>query len=470
MQAWLRRLTSLLPWLRSPLLIASLIALAHHYVPALAVLDSYSYIAIANLTAVPGPRPPGAVAAVLIDQETYDSRYLERSPLHRCPLVQDLRKVYEAEPTPGLVVIDLDLSPAPLARTSAQEHECEADLDTLLSANGARTILMNPLPITSEEATHVKNMWKADLERKGVRFGNVQIPVQYGLLISQYCDPKSLAALAYLAARSPLAPSNCLTRRAGERTLSLINARHYLSVSPVPLTAADAPPASRVTFDERLSQELRTIQQNARAGGRLVLFFGASYGPDVDVYVTPVGELHGVEVHAASFLSLFDPWSSAHHGWAFLLHVALGVLMSRLLIDRCWENYLDLRKTSNPCRNQAAPLWVVALLSGLALTTFLLSLGSLFLLRSWGVWLSPVGLSLGMLIDSAIGVVHRAGANPDAPRAMQLGEAFGTVLRARSSNHRGAVHLCAAMLFLVWRAAWLGVVLVAVVTLAVDVA
>ena len=42
------------------------------------------------------------------------------------------------------------------------------------------------------------------------------------------------------------------------------------------------------------------------------VFFGAAFG-EGDTFVTPLGELYGVEIHAAAFLSLLDPLSTNNH-------------------------------------------------------------------------------------------------------------------------------------------------------------
>ena len=90
------------------------------------------------------------------------------------------------------------------------------------------------------------------------------------------------------------------------------------------------------------------------------VFFGAAFG-EVDTFVTPLGDLYGVEIHAAAFLSLLDPLSANNHLSEFLADIVFGFLFG-FLIASCWEQYFKLRLSQTPtivCRADLAAEFLV---------------------------------------------------------------------------------------------------------------
>src|SRR5689334_5590316 len=72
------------------LFVPALVSILHHF-NALYAIDAYAFLTISNLTVAfdrgHQASDPHAVV-VLIDDQTYEHRYLERSPLNRCRLLE----------------------------------------------------------------------------------------------------------------------------------------------------------------------------------------------------------------------------------------------------------------------------------------------------------------------------------------------------------------------------------------------
>jgi len=132
------------------------------------------------------------------------------------------------------------------------------------------------------------------------------------------------------------------------------------------------------------------------------VIFGGGYGRD-DRYLTPVGELHGVDIHAAA-LATRPPWNP----WfiAFVFSTVLGLLLGWLL--KClWRFYFawvgdhasPSRSGSRPEPLDAAPL-LIASIGVLAVAICAIVVSAVLLRR--GYWTSPFGTILGMAVDALI--------------------------------------------------------------------
>ncbi|VVQ20522.1 hypothetical protein [Pseudomonas fluorescens] len=96
-------------------MVAAVVGICYHGLHLLDAVDGYAFLGIGNLTAKDVSQSTGRnpkMAVVLIDQESHENFYRERSPLDRCELKKDLEAIYNLPRPPKLVVIDLDLSPS----------------------------------------------------------------------------------------------------------------------------------------------------------------------------------------------------------------------------------------------------------------------------------------------------------------------------------------------------------------------
>ncbi len=404
------------------LLVVAVVTIVHDKFGWLDAIDGYAFVGIGHLSAIRaegGASPEHARAAVvLIDQTTFESRYLERSPLSRCQLLKDLGLIYNQKPNkPDLIAIDLDISPAKwiasekdsptvrYLRGKKSEVSCEKELYLLIKNNAHQipTVLMTPFPAATCDQIARVSEWQKWMVEAGVRFGSAELPITYGLVIKEYDDPNTFADQARKLPAPTLQNENysgdCIARGPAfdprKSSRKLIDPRQYRrGIDPVLL----ADPDSAEPFAERLSRAL------AKQAKSHAVFFGAGYG-EGDVYLSPLGEVYGVEVHAAAYLS---DRIEKREVLAFAIDVGIGFLFG-LFIAICWHRYFAARFSEDATRRQSAPLSVLTLVGGVVLMALGLGWLSLFVLRSWGIWLSPIPIAVGMLIDSFVsGSVEQA--------------------------------------------------------------
>lgn len=391
---WISVCTHHLP---AALVISAVVGISHHELHLLDAIDGYAYLAIGNLTANSVSREIGnkpEVAVVLIDQQSNEDYYRERSPLSRCELKKDLEAIYDLPGRPKLVVVDLDLSPplldSPITPLNAAQNTaariCDQQLLTLLKQHreDVHTVLMAPFKMLDAEARKNISDWKKSLEGFVSFAEDPTLRVSYGLVNDLECNDDSLAATAY--AKYPEKPAkNCLN---GEDKKLTINPGQYFS-------------GLRAVSLSQLPSRLVGSQCSAETPYEAlylpVVFLGTSFG-DSDTFLTPLGTMYGVEVHAAAFMSLVQP-TTRREGWAFALDILIGLAMGSG-IAFFWRKYFFFRFSSSAVKRQFAP-WIILLL--VAVFSFVvagMTIISYILLRNYSIWLSPIPIALGMLIES----------------------------------------------------------------------
>jgi CHASE2 domain len=138
--------------------------------------------------------------------------------------------------------------------------------------------------------------------------------------------------------------------------------------------------------------------------------FGGSYGIE-DRYLTALGKMSGVQLHAAIAAQLrADTW----HGWGFLGDIALGGLVFGPFVHWAWRRYFLQRAQATRSRAvwghpNVAFRWLLILGLGLLVLVALLVYGSAGLYAYWGIWVSPMPMALGMLVEAVVsGSIHVA--------------------------------------------------------------
>jgi hypothetical protein len=369
-----------------------------------------------STTPLPDPRkaaPSGSAAAlvVLIDDTTYERRYLERNPLSRCTLVEHLKVVYEAHP--DVVAIDLDISPARwlepeddegVASRSVSDSEwvreaqCQRDLyDLLKDASVTKqiaTVLMEPWPVKNDKPRQEKICaWQRGMQDALIYFAAAYAEAEYGVVVyHNNNDNSALPAVVHALAESP----NGLTKQAlfgrcappqpqspdspDRKLISPVAYRSGLITVPIWPDATAAQAQSEVPgTDPSCSEEMKSQAYPARLncalkqlaqithGRTRVVFLGAGYGFD-DSFVTPVGDFYGVEVQAASYLSLLAPFPPANELIAFVLDVLIAIGLG-LVFGWCWSNYFKRRLMRPPYRERHNSTRYVIYLVGLFMLT-----------------------------------------------------------------------------------------------------
>ena len=148
--------------------VAALMAVLESQFGWLDAINGHAFVAIGNVAGIPQAisKDKAKALVVLIDGVAAESRYLDRSPLDRCQLKEDIGAIYSAMANRlNLLVIDLDLSPARWLATEpgnkTKEAECEQELHQKIidaSKSGIRTVLMTPFESSTPTVNEVPNM------------------------------------------------------------------------------------------------------------------------------------------------------------------------------------------------------------------------------------------------------------------------------------------------------------------------
>ncbi len=424
------------PW-RVVLLVPALMILAKAYWPALYLRIEDSALQIAAPMIPEGspeaswtaPRPPRATPGVLlIDDEAFENRFRERSPLDRGELARLLDGIRGL--SPRLLVVDLDLSPGPAP--TAEEASSQAALDDALRAFAPnRLLLAAPLPARSYDLALRRLQWMHRLCAAGVRFAHTVL-FHSGSHVLRY-DP-TLPSLGPLAARMVgvqagdriAEPEPCELAdeqvRDIERDAAEALARGSEPAARRTLGAAyflQAPPGAAYYVDNQQAQQLaplnfgyeRFVRRHclsaaapgdhctvlADGGVRdQVLFLGGAWGQE-DIHPTPTGRREGVMLHAAAFHTEQVPVTNRHRPLATAAGFALGLIVA-FLLGSVWSGYFRALYGEPQTLHRIATRYAYA---GLATVLVVATLWVIAQSSGWlmqhGVWLDPLPL-LGVLL------------------------------------------------------------------------
>jgi hypothetical protein len=376
---------------------------------------SYQNLFDAKLAAGQPPNIKSPSATVIsIDEDSYAGEYGEQTPLDRCQLLNHLHALYDAHP--ALLVIDIDLSPARWLRDakqfesvphcSAQPYvgqmsaECQAQCqtylyETLKAPRSTTTLLMLPSgleDVAEGKRSYQYKEWISSMEAAGVRLGEPSIIETLGLVLRISPKTDSIARLACMIMREKHPRWFC-ERSSEMEPAPWIDPRKYLNnISPLTIS--------------QFSEESK-LTPNSLWGK--AVFFGRA-GDEDDMHLTPVGFVYGVEIHAASLLTLSDPLSEKH-----VLHFTADIFIALLFgiaIHICWRGYFHARFSGGDARQRLQAALYVLLLACIASALLLAAWKfSLYFFAHLGFWASPVQLAIGMLIEGGFtgviaGAVH----------------------------------------------------------------
>ena len=383
----------------SAVLVAALVFILHHHSDWLKAVDGYAFLGIGRQAFVNHLATSKRAVVVEIDQGSFEKRYQERSPLSRCRLHEDLKLIYNAKP--DLVAIDIDISPSVWGDKLLDEAKCQEDLNAMIETektnSNTTTVIMEPFPVSDHapELKAAKKEWVKRMELAKVRFGDAKVPVNYGLVIKQYAGIKWFATQARAVTFPPSGQSQA--------------PKHFLHIDPRRYAELYVQKLGDLREPKNLAEDLSTLLTNTKQAGisehpYRVVFFGGAYGKD-DIFETPLGQLYGVEIQAATYLS---EGLKEHLQFDLLGDIVIAIVFG-IVIAVCWERYFAWRISNDAGDRQRAPIWILCLIVSVFVLTLVITDGSLFILMKWGVWLSPVPIAIGMLIDSFVsGTVEQA--------------------------------------------------------------
>lgn len=394
---------------QSALFVASVVHLLH---PGLLPLEMPARLLISHdaASSETAQAPATKELAVLkLDRHTFRDRdaYQGRQPLDRCRLRTDLKQLIDRLPGMQVLGIDVDLSDT----GDPEDDQCGLaileDLRLAQEQRAMRVVLILPV---DEQDRRTSQPWRLRVKAAGLTLADPRLVREMGMTRRHWIAPDRCpglgVALTPLVNWGPLkdALSTCF---APEERLGALDEgkEHNISFHRLVRRLWIAEPGTVGPL--RLHDQ---IEQLANAGGATRVLFGADFDQS-DEFLTPLGMLSGVEVHAAIALNPTETLFS--HLGALGLDVVLGIGFG-WLVHAVWGRYfLQRLGQDQPAGRDAvrlAYLWPVGLLLLWALLAVVaLPLFSHWVLLTHDMWINPVPMLIGMSLDAfTVGSVQAA--------------------------------------------------------------
>ena len=320
------------------------------------------------------------LALLKIDRQTFRERYGGRSPLDRCKLRDDLTAIIGQLDGLEKLGIDFDLSPT----HDPDQDKCANQILALLKSK-PKIVSTLILPVDLEDRDK-SGGWRADVAAAHVQLADAELDVQFGMARQHQDDRHSCPSLGVALGRDGPGSerqAHCLKVEAeaasghGDRFNIAFHRLALLKHRP------------ETVFGEQLAA------LKGQGVKRVILGPGYDRG---DEFMTPLGLLNGVDVHAAIAL---EPHEAHDERLDFVIDVILGVAFGAL-VHCIWGAYFDQRLggTGQP---GLAYKWLLLLVMLLALAILLiLPTASTIVTVAWGWWISPVPMLIGMTVDALV--------------------------------------------------------------------
>lgn len=407
-------------------------------VGALTLFTKLSLLAVSNLALAPQPQVAlgGAGPLVLyLSEARWQSRYREQAPLDRCQMAEDLAQIFAHRA--NNVAVDFDLSPG----LDEQAPACRARLDALLDAHADALVLLAPFQVASDALVAVKADWMRARCHAGAAFADGGLNLSLGVVLDY---PVELGGMGEVMHRRGAAQvCAALADAAGvERVLR----RRDEAAAQEDDGAAAINFAAFERVAVALALEDPALAQLADWGGRPVYYGGDYGGAKDDRFLTPMGALPGVAVHAAIAWSHDHPVREPSHFLGVFIDVLTAFVFS-LGIGFFWRRYLDYSMHPSPFQRELSTLAVCGFL-----VYFGLALGLSFLLAvalfAHGVLIAPLVIALSMLVDGFVrgpieaqreraGAAHAASAYASGSALTLLACVFAGALTVRALHGQG---------------------------------
>lgn len=372
-------------------LACSIEVIKHHDKFIIPHFENLALIAAANLSAHGEGKDCLKDCTVIV--EISDSRfrefYHESSPIDRCQFSKDLLTTTLAL-KPKTLFIDYDLSPISeevsfeTRKLREGEHiqSCQTKLDTLLDSIGstANLILLEPLPDT----TSIKNVgWKKDRKLKNIRFTDGIINSPSGLTTTYSINENSVASV--ICHSMGCANQNHIHRVSNAKEDEDENDSNFINFK------AFANSVKILAIEDIATNHTYITNKIVMLGGR--------YGKD-DKFTTPIGDLYGVDIHAASYISQNESVTALHKLIVLIIDVAIGMLVG-FIVKHSWEYFL--KNHSGLIKHKILPLFMLIVMFIFMILCVLISLKiSILIMDHWSVWLNPAPIVIGMVIHAFV--------------------------------------------------------------------
>jgi CHASE2 domain-containing sensor protein len=368
----------------------------------------FAHAVDASKEATPPPEVARSTLIVKISRSFYETEFHERSPLD--PRVLDpLLKTITAS-RPNQLAIDLDLSPSPSDADlvgAVAARETMIDRLKQLATQGSRVLIVLPgVASTVAEQTR-KAEWAGTLCQAGVDLADPNLGLTHtpaGLSLLKYVN--NLPSLGVLMApQKP--PGLCASRNEAGKIPTLLLAPNTAAAAVMNATTPEQ--RKRINFKGFDEVEIFTVDTpldidkltHLLASSKWKTVVLAGNYSEADTFQLPNSRfVSGAEVHAAVAYSIANP-VDANHGLAFLLDLAIGVLVG-LALHMLWHCYKDTQF-----------LYVKALCLFGTVAVFVIPV---MLLLNWmpgllsrNMWINAIPLLLGLFIHGIMEPLHTPG-------------------------------------------------------------
>lgn len=436
-------------------LFSASIALILESLGLLRVLTKFSLLVVSSL-ASQGPVAPVALAdgmptVVLLKGEDFVTRYGERSPLDRCILAGDIQKLLDK--SPARLAIDFDL--APMASASAEEQQCQRRLDDLLDRHADKLLLLAPFPASTEALLQRKHAWMLARCSRGLHFADGTLEQSLGLVTEQALGQDE-AGRSRMAEQLHHGPSDhiCAAARAAAADAHRNTWLNGLGGEHEEHEETGAHAAETVPINFRaLTRKVAVLDLDAPAFARVPslagkpVFLGGDWGRD-DSFLTAIGPLPGVVIHAARLASLAEPVTPLPPVVSVWGDIVIALCFA-WVIGKFWHGYVIARRLdlhlAHAGRSTALSMLVMGtfVLVYLSLVLFFF-LAAEHMFSNWGIVIAPLLIAVSILVDGFVSgpveqisalleaevhAQHRAEAAPPATSEAALAAQLLPVLR-----------------------------------------
>jgi hypothetical protein len=331
----------------------------------------------------------GWLAVATIDENRFRAKYKGVRPLDRCQLADDLTLILENRNIQFLAV-DFDLSST--GANDPASLDCQQRLDALLLEHAERLILIIPLADNDRQwMDEISKRAKAGKPTKELKFAKPELLSRFGVAWKYAPDTGTLGhllsqRLCDLSGGERARLARCKEaggEHHGAKPENIsFRERRYLYNEGRPLTLDDP-----CLVGTQRNCDIRAV------------ILGGTYGTREDVFTTPIGQLHGVDVHATIAAQTGNKLPDI---CGFALEVLLAALVFGPLAHVAWSRYLRQRVGRSTSHPHLAYRWLVLLAVCTSAIVMLVLYFAVAFYATSGYWLSPAPIAIGMIIEAAV--------------------------------------------------------------------
>ena len=379
---------------------ASLAVILHHW-GYLVILSKISLLIVSNL-ATPSVEPTPDISGIgpitlLISNQDYQERYKERSPLNRCVLAQDISGILQR----GVktLVVDLDLSP--LLGESAEETVCQKQLDNVLDGAAKQMVLLLPFFADSEKLRAVKHAWMHERCSAALVFAIGDLEKSLGIVVDTRYNRNGVPELVEKSEKGEICSDLAAIKNSPDENRWLKRPDENASVEADHLHNTPDPINFRKFSHEAIVTTISDTRLDLVTNWKSrVVFFGGSYGTD-DTFLTSMGELPGVAVHAARWVTHKSPVKELNVFAGFALDLILGAVFM-FVVKWFWKKYVAYALNPNPALRDLKNWYLAGFLLIYAVLALLAFAFAQWLFIFLGVLIAPLLIAVSMLVDGFI--------------------------------------------------------------------